>query len=243
MTQPLPESADAAEAADPDQLNPSRFALERGLLVIGERTEVVLVRHAQQVRTKAETARAGGASLSPLGRHQAQLTGKHLAEEDFDAVYCSDLNRACETAELITEAAAPHLSPVLEPRLQEVDMYGRDAGRSGITPEMQESAGIEFHRTLRFDAFPNTEPSDALRLRIHDVVTEIAQRHEGRRVLVVSHAGAISALVAHAISAGPDMFFFAGHASVSRVFHGDGRFVTHALNEVAHLRAEGALTF
>lgn len=243
MTQPLPESADAAEAGDPDELTPSRYALERGLLVIGERTEVILVRHAQQVRTQTETSKPGGPSLSALGRHQAQLTGKHLAGEQIDAVYCSDLNRARETAQLIADAAAPGLEPVEDERLREVDMYGRDAGRPGLTAQMQIDGGEEFRRTLRFDAFPNTEPSADLRERIHGVVSELTERHAGGRILVVSHAGAICSLVANAISSGPDMFYFAAHASVSRVFHGDGRFVPHALNEVAHLRAEGALTF
>lgn len=244
MSDPLPLSADAAEAADPDVLFPSRYALERGLLVIGDRTEVLLVRHAQQIRTSAETKRPGGPSLSDLGRFQAELTGQLIARDgDVDAVYCSDLNRAVETAGVIGGIAHAEVEPVVLPELREVDMYGRDGGNRDISVEVQERAGAEFMRTGRFDVFPDTEPSEALRARIHRAVSDLVAKHRDGRIVVVSHGGAISAFIAHVIGARPDMFFYAGHASLSRVFYDEGRFAPHTMNETAHLRERGALTY
>lgn len=232
----------------PDELTPTRFAMERSFLVVGDRTELVLVRHAQQLRSDTEARRPGGPSLSELGRDQARLTGEHLAaelgySEPIDAVYCSDLNRTVETATIIAEAIGGDLTPRLDPTLREVDIYGRRDGGADLSADIQARAGAEFSRTLRWDAFPNTEPGEELRARIISALERIAGEHPDGRVVVVSHAGAIGAAVAGLVGAVPDAFYFAGHASVNRIFHGDGRFMTHSLNEVGHLRAAGALTF
>jgi probable phosphoglycerate mutase len=123
-------------------------------------------------------------------------------------------------------------------------MFGRDANADvDLSPAVQEAAGRRFMETLQWSSYPDTETGAELRRRLHGVLEDIVAAHQGHRVVVVSHAGAISAFVAGLLGAGPDMFFFAGHASVSRVFHGDSRFVTHSLNEVAHLRERKALTF
>ncbi|MGA4790647.1 histidine phosphatase family protein [Nocardia sp. AB354] len=244
---PLPDSVSIAESAEPDELTPTRYAMERGLLVIGERTELILVRHGQQVRTHTEAYRPGGPGLSELGQIQARLTGEYLADVAADtpitAVYCSDLNRAVETAAIVAAAAAPGLEPMPDTALREVDMYSRDRGGADVSLDIQDRAGEEFRRTLRWDAFPNTETSDDFRRRIHQALTTIAERHPNERVLVVSHAGAISSFVAGLVGADPDMFYFAGHASVNRVYYGDDRFVPHSLNETGHLRVRAALTF
>ncbi|WP_216892248.1 histidine phosphatase family protein [Nocardia alni] len=243
---PLPESVSTED--DLNELTPTRYAMERGLLVIGERTELILVRHAQQIRTMAAARRQGGPGLSELGQAQARLTGQYLAADadataPISAVYCSDLNRTVETAGIIASAAAPGLTPQPTPALREIDMYGRASGDADVSPETQATAGQKFGRTLRWDAFPNTEAGADFRQRIHAAVREIAEKHPNERVLVVSHAGAISAFVAELIGAEPDMFYFPGHASVNRVFHGDDRFIPQSMNEVGHLRARGALTF
>jgi probable phosphoglycerate mutase len=244
-TPPL-SSVGPAEGDVPDELTPTRFAMERGLLVMGDRTELILVRHAQQRRTLAEATQTGGPRLSEVGRLQARSTGEFLAAEiakPVDAVYCSDLNRTMETAQIIAAALGNRPEPQSDPGLREVDLYSRDRGEADVSARVQATAGAEFARTLRWDAFPNTESGSDFRRRITTTLERIAQAHPEGRIVVVSHAGAISAAVAHLVSAKPDMFFFAGHASVNRIFYGDDRLITHSLNEVGHLRAEGALTF
>lgn len=59
-------------------------------------------------------------SLSDVGRRQAEQTAEFLAGAELSAVYCSDLRRARETAQLI---AAPHgVSVESRPELVEVDV-------------------------------------------------------------------------------------------------------------------------
>jgi probable phosphoglycerate mutase len=247
MNPSVSEPVDAPEDEALDELLPTVVAIGRRLLVAGERTELILVRHAQQRRSRTESRRPGGPRLSDLGRLQARLTGEYLAAEARNAapvaaVYCSDLNRAHETAEIIAAATGgQHQQPDAE--LREVDMYSRDRGEANVSPAVQAKATQEFARTLRWNAFPNTEPGNDFRRRTRAALERIAAGHRNGRVVVVSHAGAIAAAFAELVDAGPDMFYLPGHASVNRIFHGNNSFVTHSLNEVGHLRAEGALTF
>lgn len=249
MTSIPPDAPTTDPNADPnakDELNPTLRAMERGLMVDRDHTEIVLIRHAQQIRTMSESRRPGGPGLSDLGRRQAAVTGDYLAADPISrtitAAYCSPLNRAAQTASIITRRATPEIDLVTEPLLEEVDVYSRDRG-GPVTPEIQEEAGDWFVRTLRWDAFPNTESGEELRVRMVGAIEEIAERHRGETVLVVSHGGAISAFFSAIVSAGPDMFYFPAHASVHRVRHRDVKFVPQSMNDVGHLRMKSLLTF
>jgi probable phosphoglycerate mutase len=241
---PQPESADSTADDRPDLLTPVLVAMEHGLLAVGKRTEVILIRHAQQRRSLDELYRPGGPYLSDLGLEQARLTGEYLAAEQppVDAVYCSDLNRARQTAEIIAAAVADGQPPKLDNDLREVDVHRRDRAGAELSTAGQAAAGQEFARTLRWDAFPNVEVGRDVRRRMYTSVQGIAADHPNGRVVIVSHAGAISAVVAELLGAQPDMFYLAGHASVNRILHGNNRFVVDSLNEVGHLRARGVFS-
>lgn len=237
---------DLADPDAPDELSPTLRAMEQGLMVDADHTEIILVRHAQQTRTMGESLQSGGPRLSEFGRDQARLTGQYLAADPMSrtvsAAYCSPLNRAVETAAIVSSYVAPGLDPVQEPMLEEIDIYTRDAGPA-VTPAIQEEAGDWFVRTLKWDSFPNSETGEELRVRMVTALEEIADRHRGETVLVVSHGGAISAFIAAVVDAGPDMFFFPAHASVHRVRHREHRFVPQSMNDVGHLRLQSRLTF
>jgi broad specificity phosphatase PhoE len=77
-----------------------------------------LVRHGQYV-LDTENRRAG--LLTPVGKKQAHLTGKRLAELPFTKMFHSDLPRAKETAEIIS-AYLPHVPKYSTHLLREVTM-------------------------------------------------------------------------------------------------------------------------
>jgi len=60
--------------------------------------------------------------LSPLGRRQAELTGRFLAQTgvSFDAAYCGPLERQRDTATLALAAQTDGPSLIEDPRLEEV---------------------------------------------------------------------------------------------------------------------------
>jgi probable phosphoglycerate mutase len=121
--------------------------------------------------------------LNETGRAQARALAEQLRTTPFDAVYSSDLLRAHETAEIV---AAPHGVPVLaDPELREIDV----GSWSGLTKaEIDERFGGE-----RADG----ETREQHQARVLHAVEQIARRHTGERVLIVTHGGTMRAIRSH----------------------------------------------
>jgi broad specificity phosphatase PhoE len=74
---------------------------------------VILIRHGQSEQVGDDPP------LTALGREQAALTARALAEETVSAIYTSDLQRARHTADVLVEMAFPDLTPVVNAALRE----------------------------------------------------------------------------------------------------------------------------
>jgi probable phosphoglycerate mutase len=231
------------EEIDANVLFETRTAMRGSLLVDGPRTEVVLVRHAQQSFTPEARAAGGllGPHLSETGEVQAGLVAELLASEPVAAVYCSQLHRAAQTAQAISHKSAVGGDPVVREDLREVEVLRRpdDGAGSAVPPKR----AADFFHTRSFDSLPDTEPSARARARLVRELERIARDHRHETVVAVAHGGAISAFLAELLGSRQDMFFFAAHASVTRVFFDDGRWAIHTVNEVDHLRRHRLVTF
>ena len=138
--------------------------------------------------------------LSELGRAQARAAAHSLGA--LDAIFASDLQRATETAAIIS--AAIGVGPVLiEPELRE-----RDAGEwSGLTrDEIHERypgyLPDDRHRAFAPDGGepqrpPGWEPDDALLERVLRGVHRVHETVPDGDVLAVTHGGVIYALEGH----------------------------------------------
>lgn len=125
--------------------------------------------------------RAQGHTQNPLnaeGRAQAALVAKRLTEMQWDVFISSDLNRARETAEIISAAIGKPVD-FFDLRLREMDR-GKIAGT------------IEEERVARWGENWNEldmdqESHESMRMRGIDFVRDIAARYAGKNVLVVTH--------------------------------------------------------
>jgi broad specificity phosphatase PhoE len=113
--------------------------------------------------------------LAPQGVEQAQATARRLAGLPLEAIYCSPLQRAVRTAQIL---ALPHgLRVQTLPGLGSMD-YGAWAGRSD-SEVAQEWPAI--YRLWRLDPFgvqiPGGESTADLRARAVDAVGQILARH------------------------------------------------------------------
>lgn len=84
-----------------------------------QKMEIYLARHGETDWNK-EMRLQGWAdiSLNERGREEARDLAKKLSGIHFDAAWCSDLDRAAETAQIVLEGHG--ISPVVDPRLREM---------------------------------------------------------------------------------------------------------------------------
>lgn len=166
-------------------------------------TQLILVRHGQTVGNVQHMWQGWTeGELTPLGVQQAEATARHLAAlgEAFDALYSSPLRRARRTAEILGQALS--LPPLVHEGLKEI-WFGKI---EGLTLEEFAARYPEVHRrwsnrdNVSF-TWPGGESRAELHQRARRAIEEIAARHEGQAILVVSHGGTLRATLAHLLPA------------------------------------------
>lgn len=155
-------------------------------------TSFVIVRHGQTDWNLARRIQGStDIPLNALGVLQAEHTREALRDASFDVVASSHLQRAAFTASTINE---PHgRDHVIDARLSERAF----ASVEGWTVEaVNEAFGS-------FDAVNDIERWDAVITRMRDALEDLADAHDGGRVLVVAHGSAIRALIGSIQGIGP----------------------------------------
>jgi broad specificity phosphatase PhoE len=121
--------------------------------------------------------------LAAKGREQAAELGERRRGEQIDAVFCSDLKRAVETAEIAFGGVAPIRR---DRRLREYD-YGT---MTGMPREVMES---ERPRRVH-EPFPEGESLRDVAERVRGFLDDLARRWDGKRVVVIGHGATRLAL-------------------------------------------------
>ena len=213
-------------------------------------TEVYLIRHGDALPS-VEEALPGDyddQALSTRGRQQADALAERLRPIPFAAIYSSPILRAVKTAE--PTARTHDLQVQIEPDLREVSLGPIGPGPVNATPaaisevlqaRLREIAIIALG-SGDWSSIPGSEPSAALRARITAIVDELAARHPGQRIAVVSHGGAINAYFATMLGIARDYFFPAANTSVSVLRVRGERKLLFALNDINHLIQAGLFT-
>jgi len=151
-------------------------------------TRVYLIRHGEST-WNAERRWQGAMDppLSAAGRAQAALTGAALRHVPFQAVYCSPLQRARDTAAAV---AAPHgLTAVPEADLREM-AFG--AWESLFSEEVEQRFAPvlqEWWQRPDLALIPGAEPLGGARERAVAALRAIIGRHGDASVAVVAHGG------------------------------------------------------
>lgn len=131
--------------------------------------------------------------LNETGRRQAADLAERLAGDGIVAVYSSDLARASETARTVAQRL--DLPVVEDPALREIDV----GSWSGLTrAEVEQRFPEGFARWLGGEIGHDGETREQLTERAVRATMQIAARHAGENVLVVTHGGVIRALRRHA---------------------------------------------
>ena len=153
-------------------------------------TRLYLVRHgATQLTAEDRFSGAHGVELSQEGRYQAARLGVRLQHEGITAIYSSPLSRTVETARNIAEPCG--LAIETRDGLQEI-RHGR---WEGLTRREVEKLYSDEYAAWEEDPFTfapeGGESGVAVLARALPVIREIVTRHQGARVVVVSHKATI----------------------------------------------------
>lgn len=159
-------------------------------------THLILVRHGETIANHEQ--RWYGALDAPLterGKLQVQATGAHFgaqqAETPVDLIYVSPLPRARSTAAAI--ASALDIEPIVEEGLREFSI-GDWEGRTYRDLIDNEQLWQRWTQDPTF-APPNGESPISFGKRVAETVQQLARRHPGERIVIVTHGGVIGCLL------------------------------------------------
>ncbi|MEZ5429240.1 MAG: histidine phosphatase family protein [Pyrinomonadaceae bacterium] len=163
-------------------------------------TRLYLVRHGQSAGN-AE-GRFGGHSptpLSELGKEQAEITAAALAREKIDAIYSSDLIRAVQTAQPLSEKLdLPMIktSAFRERKVGVLEGLTFDESRAKHPKDYYALVNRNIHHIIT-----GGESYRQLLRRATGALREILRIHRGEKVVIFSHTGAICFLTLYLIGA------------------------------------------
>ena len=197
-------------------------------------TLLYLIRHGRSL-WNAQNRMQGQADppLDDTGREQARALAERLKGETFNAIYCSPLLRAKETAEIVFTA---HGLPI---QFDDCLMERHLGEWTGLTWEEIQARHLDRggQADWRMVGPPGGEGQAALVARAAAVLDEILAAQPEGQVAVVSHGGLLSAGLTHLLGVPPDRpigFSFANGA-VARVSVKDGMVRVLGLDD-HHLR-------
>lgn len=178
--------------------------------------------------------------LNQTGCDQAEALAKRLSAETIHAVYSSDLSRAKDTAQAI--ANFHQLRVHTDSRWRELN-FGEWEGMT--YQEMSAHSPALFETWMmnpRHTPTPNGETLDELSKRVTSAFDDIKSKHKEETVLVVSHSGALQALLANLLGVDLNRYwqFKISQASLSELAVYQDSVVLNLLNDASHLNS-GAL--
>lgn len=142
-------------------------------------TSITFVRHGNTYwNNEKRTQGYSHNPLSEVGIKQAHAVAERLANEKWDMLICSDLKRAMDTADIISDKIN-----------MPIDFYDerlREIGRGEITGTI-ESERIEKWGENWRDLDLGVETYENLRARGLDFVQDVVKRYPDKKLLVVTH--------------------------------------------------------
>jgi len=205
-------------------------------------TEIWVVRHGETPWNTVRRVQGWeDIELNEIGISQAQALGRHLAANTqrthpISAIYSSDLKRAHVTANIIGTSIG--LKPQIEPGVRERN-FGVLQGLIFHTmhEHQPEAAKIWASRDPE-GVIPEGETLGTFHRRVVQAIDEIAARHVGERVMVVSHGGAMDIIWRHAsqLSLQAERQAPIVNTSVNRISVSDAGWKIIDWGDVSHLK-------
>lgn len=205
------------------------------------KTEFILIRHGETIwNYEGRLQGQGDSPLTARGVAQAQAVAQRLQQEPFTALYASHLKRVLETARYITARTGHTIN--IDERLQE-RAYGIFEGltlaeASVRYPDHYQAYKSDFSADF---TVPNGESQRQVLVRGQAVFQELAQRHPGERLVIVSHGSFLRSIVSAVLGIPLDVKpgFRLPNGSLSHLLFEDDEWRVTTMGEICHLRDLG----
>ncbi|HCP09037.1 MAG TPA: hypothetical protein DIT25_04560 [Candidatus Moranbacteria bacterium] len=116
------------------------------------------------------------AELSETGIQRVKNLKEQIKDKHFDAVFCSDLKRAVDSANILWGATHEIIS---DKRLRECSYGKYNGGSSGMVEPMQEKMVIE--------KFPEGESYEDVKNRVAGFLEFLKENYDGKSIAIVAH--------------------------------------------------------
>jgi len=199
-------------------------------------TRIIVVRHGETI-WNIEGIWMGhmDSPLTPKGVVQAEYIATRLSEVKFELIYSSDLGRALQTAEHISIKCGKAIQKDARLRERNIGIFEglTDSEISEKFPEERKKhkePGNEYQ-------IPKGESRAQRNERVVEFFEEIAKKHTGQTVVVVTHGGVLASIFQYSlgISYQPPQTFKRSNASYSLFTFSDSQWIIETWNDVSHL--------
>ena len=177
-------------------------------------TRLLLVRHGKTEWN--ETGRYQGCSdtcLSSTGREEAEAVRQRLAAEKIDVIYCSDLERAVQTAKTIASGRDVKLVTCKE--LREID-FGEFEGLTFDEVGRRYPDNDWWTARDAAQKLPQGESVGQLAARVDQFTATCLRKHtDEETILIVAHGGSLRTLICRLLGLGLEHWWQIGIDSAS----------------------------
>jgi probable phosphoglycerate mutase len=199
---------------------------------------IILLRHGQAENNtkKILAGRSPGVNLTEVGIQQAEQAGKILKALNISTIYSSPIDRAIQTAEIITKQC--DLEVILDDRLIELDM-----GKFTMMPydEIFAKHGnvfLKFYEGSEEVSENGVETFAQVQKRMFEMVNFVLDNHKDENVVLITHMDPIKAMIGKVLNLKPEILFelIIANASLNIFKSHDQKFHLTAINVMSSER-------
>ncbi len=204
-------------------------------------TKVYIIRHAEAEGNLYRRIHGWyNSGLTELGRRQLKALAERFMDIKLSAVYSSDLKRAHQTAEAVARTSG--VSVIATKRLREVNLGVWEDQTWGEAAEVSPDQITFFNRDPEKWNVEGSEPLSYTQERMMTMLKEIAARHDGEKVAIVSHGAAIRALLAAILEIPSDKIINIRHCdntAVTELTVEGSNITVDSMGDSSHLKSVG----
>jgi broad specificity phosphatase PhoE len=115
-------------------------------------------------------------ALSPLGIQQSKEMGERYKDDHFDAIFCSDLQRAYKSAEI----GFGNKWPIIQ------DARLRECNYGDLTQHPSSEVDVEKPKRIQIP-FPNGESYEQTTARMKSFLEDLLKNYDAKRVMIIGH--------------------------------------------------------